>query len=77
MKTIPVGALKTNFSKVLDDVRQGHSVTIAFGRKHQPVAMIVPYRAGKASGIRLGALADCSCEINDDFSITDEQLVSL
>ncbi len=77
MKTIAVGELKTHFSKVLADVRQGHSVTIAFGRQHRPVAMIVPYRAGGASGIRLGALAGCACEIKEDFSITDEQLLSL
>lgn len=77
MKTVPVGELKTHFSRVLADVRQGQSITIAFGRKHKPVAMIVPYRAGEGSGIRLGTLAGYTCEIKDDFSITDEQLLSL
>ena len=77
MKTVPVGEFKTHFSEFLADVRKGHSVTIAFGRQHKPIAMIVPYKAENATGIRLGTLAGCTCEIGDDFAITDEQLVSL
>lgn len=77
MNTIAVGELKTHFSEVLADVRKGRSFTIAFGRRHKPVAMIVPYKEENATGIRLGALAGCVCEMGDDFGITDDELVAL
>ena len=39
-----VGELKTNFSAVLEKVRQGQKVGILYGRAKKPVAMIIPYK---------------------------------
>jgi len=78
MKTLPVGELKSHFSAVLADVRRGHSVGVAFGRNHTPVAMLVPYSKHREnpSGIRMGTLKGLGrCSIPDDFSITDDQLL--
>ena len=80
MKTLPVGKLKSQFSEVLADVRRGHSVAVAFGRNHTPVAMLVPYckHSKKTSGIRMGTLKGLGrCTISDDFAITDEQLLNV
>ncbi len=79
MKTLPVGELKSHFSAVLADVRRGHSVTVAFGRNHTPVAMLVPYnkQRDKPSGIRMGTLKGIGrCSISEDFAITDDQLLN-
>lgn len=79
MKTLPVGELKSNFSSVLADVRRGHTVAVAFGRNHTPVAMLVPYsqHRDKRSGIRLGTLKGLGrCSISADFAITDDQLLN-
>ncbi len=43
MKTMTVGKLKANFSEVLQEVEKGGRVAIAYGRKHIPVAVIVPF----------------------------------
>ena len=44
MKTMTVGRFKAEFSQVLASVAKGHSVAIAYGRKHVPVAVMGPYR---------------------------------
>ncbi len=40
VKRLSVGELKANFSAVLHDVEQGESVTVEYGRRHTPVAVI-------------------------------------
>lgn len=80
MKTLAVGELKAHFSTVLADVRRGHTVAVAFGRNHTPVAMLVPYskHRDKSSGIRMGTLKGLGrCSISEDFAITDDQLLNI
>jgi len=42
-----VGELKTRFSEILNEVRSGKKVGIVYGKKKEPVAMIVPYSQEK------------------------------
>lgn len=52
-----VGKFKSEFSQVLSSVAKGKSVAIAYGRKHVPVAMIVPYHGAEQErmlGVREG-----------------------
>ncbi len=78
MKTLPVGELKAHFSEVLDDVRHGGVVAVAYGRNRTPVAMIVPYDADRhGPGIRLGALSgQATCTFADDFSLPDDAFLA-
>ena len=78
MKTLSVGKLKADFSAVLRDVEQGESVTIEYGRRHTPVAVIVPFNQYMVSKRqrKLGILEDKGTyRIREDFDIGDEELL--
>jgi prevent-host-death family protein len=79
MKTLPVGELKAQFSEVLEQVKQGQSFGILYGKKKKPVAMIVPYRDTKKKKERkLGLLEKrVSVTFSDDFKMTEEELLGL
>ena len=79
MKTLPVGELKAQFSEVLEQVKQGESFGILYGKKKKPVAMIVPYRDIKKKKERKIGLLEKTVVIKfaDDFKITEEELLGL
>lgn len=43
MKTMTVAEFKSKFSSVLDDIVQGKSVAIGYGRNREKVAVLVPW----------------------------------
>ena len=79
MHTIQVGKLKAEFSSVLKKVQQnGEKFVIEYGRKHRKVAMIIPYDKSyeDQEERKFGILKNkASCTINDDFVMTDEELL--
>ena len=75
MKTMTVGKFKAEFSQVSARVAEGHSVAIAYGRKHVPVAVMGPYNP-KRRERKLGVLAGrVSYAWMGDGKITDEDLL--
>jgi antitoxin (DNA-binding transcriptional repressor) of toxin-antitoxin stability system len=78
MKTMTVGEFKTNFSDVLDAVRAGQTIIVAYGRNRTKVAAMVPYAALKPPRKRsLGLLkGKVRLRIAPDFAISDEDLLS-
>ena len=78
MKAMMVGELKTHFSEVLDDVKQGQKIGILYGRAKKPVAMIVPYQEEKKGKRKIGILdGKATFEFRDDFEMTTEELCNL
>jgi antitoxin (DNA-binding transcriptional repressor) of toxin-antitoxin stability system len=78
MKEMPVGEIKTHFSEVLNEVRQGKKVGILYGRIKEPVALIVPYSKEKKSKRKIGILdGKATIEFRDDFEMTSEELCNL
>ena len=73
-----VGELKTHFSEILEEVRNGKKVGILYGRKKKPVAMIVPYSEENKQERKIGIL-DGKAIINfsDNFEMTAEELCNL
>lgn len=78
MKSLPVGELKTNFSRILEEIKKGEEITISFGKKKQKIAVIVPYAKYKKNAHRkLGLLEKkASMVLSSDFSITDEEFLN-
>jgi antitoxin (DNA-binding transcriptional repressor) of toxin-antitoxin stability system len=78
MKAMPLGEVKTHFSEVLEEVKQGKRIGILYGQTKKPVAMIVPYVEEKASRRKIGIL-DGKIEIKfrDDFEMTTEELLDM
>jgi len=78
MKTMTVGEIKTHFSEILGEVRDGKKVGIVYGRKKKPVAMIVPYIHEKKAERKIGILdGKATIQFRDDFAMTAEELCAL
>jgi prevent-host-death family protein len=79
MKSLPVGELKAHFSEVLEEVQQGESFEIVYGKKKKPVAKIVPIEKPKKKPNRkLGILeGKVKFVFADDFKMTEEEFINL
>lgn len=79
MLTVTIGDLKARFSEILKKVQEGESIAVAFGRKKEVLAYLVPKKMlGKQTPRPLGLLeGKASFSISDDFEITEQELVSL
>jgi antitoxin (DNA-binding transcriptional repressor) of toxin-antitoxin stability system len=78
MHTYTVGDLKTNFSQILDLVRSGEQVAIAYGRKKKVVAYLVPRMAEPSRKRPLGLLAGrAKAVFMDNFKITEAEFLGL
>ena len=77
MKTFPVGEFKTHFSEIIEQVRMGEEILITYGKKKENVAVLVPYSSYKSKKVRLGLLQGTTLRIDDDFKMTEEDLLGL
>ena len=78
MKSLPVGELKAHFSEVLEDVKNGETVEIVYGKKRTPVAKLVPIEnKQKAAKRKLGAWeGKVKVTFASDFKMTDEEFIN-
>ena len=78
MKMMAIGELKTHFSEVLEQVKQGETVVICYGKQKHKVAAIIPYdQLASAKERPLGLLqGKASFILHDDFAISDDELLS-
>jgi prevent-host-death family protein len=71
-----IGELKNHFSEVLNDVKSGEEIVITYGKKKENIAVIIPYSAFKKKNkINIGLLSDKKYKIDDDFRMTEEELL--
>ena len=77
MKTMPVGEFKARFSEALEHVKHGEEIVISYGKKHENVAVLIPYETYKQkNSVVLGALkGKASVVFADDFDMRPEDLV--
>ena len=77
MKTLSVGEFKTHFSEVLEDVRRGQPVGVAYGRKGELVAVLAsPNHFLHKAGVKLGHLKGrARFQTKADFKISDKELL--
>jgi len=77
MKTMQAAKAKTNFSTVLKEVEAGNEVGITNGKKHETVAVIIPFDSWKKNQKRvLGTLqGKATVTFADDWQMTDEELL--
>lgn len=77
MKTLAVGELKTHFSEVLNEVKQGEEFVVCFGRKKEKVAVLVPYEKYIKKPVTLGVLEGIATyKFHDDFKMTEEEFLN-
>lgn len=78
MKTLSVAEARTNFSALLKEVELGNEIGIAFGRKKETIAVIVPIEEYKKIKTRkLGTLeGKVKVEFSENWSITEEEFIN-
>jgi antitoxin (DNA-binding transcriptional repressor) of toxin-antitoxin stability system len=78
MKTMSVAELKSQFSTVIGDLREGREVAITYGRNKELLATIVPQSKMPQPNysIKVGDLESAGWEYKvNDFEMSDEQLL--
>lgn len=81
MKSLPVGKLKSEFSSIIEQVQKsGESFVVEYGRKHEKVALIIPYDEAyeRAQDCKFGVFEDkAEYKLDKDFKMTEEDLLDL
>jgi antitoxin (DNA-binding transcriptional repressor) of toxin-antitoxin stability system len=78
MRTYTIGDFKANLSEILDWVREGESIALAYGQKKEIVAYLVPRNTNAPKKRELGLLANKGkISFRDDFKMTESELFDL
>ncbi len=77
MKMMTVGRVKAQFSQVLDEIQKGESIGIEYGRRHKPLAKLVPFTPDEKRKRPLGLLKEKgSFSFVGDGKMTDEEFLN-
>jgi len=78
MKIMQAAKAKAQFSSVLKDVMAGGEVGIAYGKKHETVAVIIPFEDWKKKQKRvLGTLKrKMTVTFAGNWEMTDEEILN-
>jgi antitoxin (DNA-binding transcriptional repressor) of toxin-antitoxin stability system len=75
MKALTVAEVKTHFSDILVQVKNGENVKILFGKSKKPIAMIVPIE-NMTSPRKIGILdGKAKFKTKGDGKITEEEFL--
>jgi antitoxin (DNA-binding transcriptional repressor) of toxin-antitoxin stability system len=78
MRTLTVGDLKANFSTILKNVQHGEEIAIAFGKKKEIVAYIIPKELRPKTKRILGLWeGKGTVTFNEDFKMTEEEFLGV
>ena len=78
MRTLTVGELKAQFSQIIRDVQAGEEIAVAFGKKKEVIAYLVPKSDRKSAPRKLGILQGKGKAIfAEDFKMTEEEFLGL
>jgi len=79
MKAITQNEVKNNIYKIFETVRKGEDIIIKGDSGKENFAVIIPYKNYENKKYRkLGILkGKASYKLNDDFKITEEELLTL
>ncbi|HEX9958727.1 MAG TPA: prevent-host-death protein [Fibrella sp.] len=78
MRTMTVGDLKAHFSEVIQDVKSGEEIAVAFGKKKEIVAYLIPKAARTPAKRQLGILQNKGhVTFAADFKLTDDEFLGV
>lgn len=73
-----VGEFKSRFADVLHQVKNGEEITIAYGKKNQKLAVIIPFSKYTKKNRQLDILKNVAgYKIEKDFEITAAEFLAL
>lgn len=75
MKTVQVGDFKSNFSEIMDEVKNGESFQIVFGQLKKPIAIVNPVKA-KVKKRKIGILeGKAKVSFTENWKMTEQELI--
>lgn len=75
MKTVQVGEFKSNFSEIMDEVKNGESFQIVFGQLKKPIAIVNPIKQ-KMKKRKLGILeGKTKVSFAKNWKMTEQELI--
>lgn len=78
MKVMTVGEFKTNFSQILKRVQAGEEIDIAYGKRKEIVARLVPKATVKKRKRKIGIWdAKGKVKFGADFKMTEEEFLGV
>jgi len=75
MQTVQVGELKRDFSNILKQVGSGEEFVVEYGKNHEKVAKIIPYKEKLEKRV-FGQLKG-KIDIPDDFNNESDEINNL
>jgi len=76
MKIVQVSDFKSNFSEIMDEVKNGESFQIVFGQLKKPIAIVNPIKL-KAKKRKLGILeGKAKVSFAKNWKMSEEELIS-
>jgi antitoxin (DNA-binding transcriptional repressor) of toxin-antitoxin stability system len=77
MNLLTVGEFKAKFSDVVKMILAGKQVGVSYGKKKEPIAILVPYKKYKTKKRKLGILeGKASFKFKKGFKMTDEEFLA-
>jgi prevent-host-death family protein len=79
MKSLTVGEFKARLSELLEQVQEGETVEVLYGKKRKPVARLVPVNGKKPKKKRKLGILEGKAKVifADDFKMTEEEFINL
>ncbi|TAE29825.1 MAG: prevent-host-death protein [Cytophagales bacterium] len=78
MRIMTVGDLKTHFSEVLQDIQAGEEIAVAYGKRKEIVAYLIPKSARQPQKRTLGILKNKgSVSFAENFKLTEDEFLGV
>jgi antitoxin (DNA-binding transcriptional repressor) of toxin-antitoxin stability system len=76
MRELSIGQLKSKFSSVISQIRNNEKIVVTFGKRHEKIAIIIPYRQYVKKNRKFGLLeGKATFKIQPGFVMTDEDFL--
>jgi antitoxin (DNA-binding transcriptional repressor) of toxin-antitoxin stability system len=76
MRTYTIGDFKANLSDILESVRAGESIALAYGQKKEVIAYLVPPKKIALKKRQLGLLeGKAIVSFKDNFKISEDEFL--
>ena len=75
MKTVQVAEFKSNFSEIMDQIKNGESFKIVFGQLKKPIAIVNPIKS-TSKNRKLGILeGKAKVTFAKNWKMTEQELI--
>jgi antitoxin (DNA-binding transcriptional repressor) of toxin-antitoxin stability system len=76
MRELSIGQLKSKFSSVISGIRNNEKIVVTFGKQHEKIAIIIPYKQYLKKNRKFGLLeGKAKFKLLPGFTMTDDEFL--